>query len=300
MNAMIDRACISLTNKCNLKCKYCHFQDKQNNYSEFSIDDLKTIVDNIHDYCKQNHLEKFKLGIVGSGEPMLKFSTIIEILNHIVENKYNEFNIYTITNGTLLNERKIEELYKYKDLIKVCFSLDGYKELHNVGRMLYDNTALAINTYYLIFGEMPSINATVNLLSYQNKEKLIEFFQKHNLYDVTFSKLVGYFEKDLYISDEQFKDFMDYAESKGMKSRQFRKEKCYDCTMYGRLCGVGRTNIFITPEGIYPCGRFYKNDKYLLGSFDSNLFEVEKNVNQMKPVEDGKCYYIENVEGRNE
>ena len=57
---MIDRACISLTNKCNLKCKYCHFQDKQNNYSEFSIDDLKAIVDNIHDYCKQNHLEKFK------------------------------------------------------------------------------------------------------------------------------------------------------------------------------------------------------------------------------------------------
>ena len=147
---------------------------------------------------------------------------------------------------------------------------------------------------------MPSINTTVNLLSYQNKEKLIEFFQKHNLYDVTFSKLVGYFEKDLYITDEQYKDFMDYSESKGMKSRQFRKEKCYDCTMYGRLCGVGRTNIFITPEGIYPCGRFYKNDKYLLGSCDSNLFEVEKNVNQMKPVEDGKCYYIENVEGRNE
>ena len=298
MMSMIDRACISLTNRCNLKCKYCHFQDKQNNYTEFDINDLKVIVDNIHKYCKQNNLEKFKLGIVGSGEPMLKFSVIIELLEYIVTNNYTELNMYTITNGTLLNQRKILELYKYKDLMKVCFSLDGYRELHNSGRMLYDNTALAINIYRLTFGEMPSINATVNLLSYKNKEKLIEFFQMHGMYDVTFSKLVGYFDTDLYITDEQFKEFMDYAESKGMKSRQFRKEKCYDCTMYGRLCGVGRTNIFITPEGIYPCGRFYKNDKYLLGKYDDDLFKVEEMVKQMTPVEDGKCYYIENVEVR--
>jgi len=297
---MIDRACISLTNKCNLKCKYCHFKDKQNNFTEFSFNDLKTIIDNIHVYCMKNHLEKFKLGIVGSGEPMMKFSLLIELLEYIKSNDYSEFNLYTITNGTMLNERKINELYKYKDLIKVCFSLDGYKELHNAGRMLYDNTALAINLYCLKYGQMPSINATVNLLSYENKEKLIEFFQAHNIYDVTFSKLVGYFDKDLYITDEKFKEFMDYAEAKGMNSRQFRKEKCYDCTMYGRLCGVGRTNIFFTPEGIYPCGRFYKNDKYLLGTFDSNLFEIENKVNQMKPVEDGKCFYIENVEGCNE
>ena len=68
--------------------------------------------------------------------------------------------------------------------------------------------------------------------------------------------------------------------------------------MYGKLCGVGRTNIFITPEGVYPCGRFYKDNRFLLGSYDDEISEIEKKVNLMNPVEDGKCYYIENVEVR--
>ena len=295
---MIDRACISLNNNCNLKCKYCHFQDKQKDFNSFEIEQLKTIIDNIYTYSKKYNISRFKLGIVGSGEPLLKSELILELLDYIEQQKYNNLAIYTITNGTLLT---IDLLKRFKQHnIKICISLDGYEKLHNTGRMAYDKAMQGINNYFNVYNEYPSINATVNLVSYQNREKLIEFFQSHNLYDVTFSKLVGYFEKDLYITDEQFKEFMDFAETKGMNSRQFRKEKCYDCTMYGRLCGVGRTNIFITPEGIYPCGRFYKNDNYLLGKFDSDLFEVEKYVNQMNPVEDGKCYYIENVEGRNE
>lgn len=295
---MIDRACISLNNNCNLKCKYCHFQDKQKDFSSFDINQLKLIIDNIYSYCINNNLDHFKLGIVGSGEPLLKSDLIIEFLEYIEEKKYNVFSIYTITNGTLLTYELLKKFKKYN--LKVCISLDGYEELHNTGRMAYNLAMRAVERYYKKYDDMPSINATVNLMTYMNKEKVIDFFQSHDMYDVTFSKLVGYFDKDLYITDKQFNEFMEYAKSRGMKSRQFRNEKCYDCTMYGRLCGVGRTNIFITPEGIYPCGRFYKNDKYLLATFDSNLFEVEKNVNQMKPVEDGKCYYIENVEGRNE
>jgi uncharacterized protein len=68
--------------------------------------------------------------------------------------------------------------------------------------------------------------------------------------------------------------------------------------MYGRLCGVGRTNVFITPEGVYPCGRFYKNNEYLLGAFDSPIGEIEHKMKRLHPVADGKCYYVERVEVR--
>lgn len=295
---MIDRACISLNNNCNLKCKYCHFADKQKDYNSFKFDELKVIIDNIHDYCKTNNINKFKLGIVGSGEPMLKSSLILELLEYVKNNNYNELNMYTITNGTLLSNELLKKFLPYKDLLKICVSLDGYDEIHNLGRAAHSKVIEGINNYKEVFGDLPSINATVNIESFNNKEKLINYYQSNGMYDVTFSKLVGYFEKDLYITDDQFKDFMEYAEAKGMKSRQFRKDKCYDCTMYGKLCGVGRTNIFITPEGIYPCGRFYKNDKYLLGKYSDDLFIVDVKVKQMTPVEDGKCYYIENVEVR--
>lgn len=61
--------------------------------------------------------------------------------------------------------------------------------------------------------------------------------------------------------------------------------------MYGNLCGVGRTNIFITKRGIYPCGRFYGNEQYNYGAFDLPLGNVEQRMKQMKPLNDGECYY---------
>ena len=295
---MIDRACISLNNNCNLRCRYCHFQDKQHDFTAFNTAQLIKIVDNIHVYCVENHLDAFKLGVVGSGEPMIKKVEIVSLLNHIKAMGYSELKLYTITNGTLLSREDIEIFYCCKDIINLCFSLDGYEEVHNYGRDKFETVMQRIAWYKEIFGVSPSINATVNLLSYQNKEELIAFFKENELYNVTFSRLVGYFKEDLYITDEQYLEFMDFVRVSGLNSRQFSGGKKYDCTMYGRLCGVGRTNIFITPEGVYPCGRFYKDNRYLLGSYNDPISEIEKKVNMMKPVADGKCYYIENVEVR--
>ena len=294
---MIDRACISLNNTCNLKCKYCHFQDKMDSPESISYENLKTIVDNIHSYCKINNITNFKLGIVGSGEPMIKKNLIINMLEYISSCNYNEFNIYTITNGTLLLEEDLIEFYKYKEIIKLCFSLDGYESLHNVGRAAFSKTFNTIKLYNKIFGFMPSINATVNKISYQNKEKLIKFFKDLKIESVVFSKLVGYTESDLYINDEEFIDFLNFSKSMGYSSRQFNSIKKYDCTMYGNLCGVGRTNIFFTNEGVYPCGRFYKNEKYFLGKATDSLNVLENNMKQITPVKDGLCYYQQNVEG---
>lgn len=295
---MIDRACISINNNCNLRCRYCHFQDKQHDFASFNAVELIKIVDNIHVYCVENQLDVFKLGIVGSGEPMIKKLEIISLLNHIKAMDYAELKLYTITNGTLLSKEDIKLFYSYKDIINLCFSLDGYEEIHNYGRDKFEAVMQRIDWYKEIFGAAPSINATVNLLSYQNKKKLVDFFKENGLYNVTFSKLVGYFNKDLYITDEQYVEFMEFVRESGLNSRQFSNKKKYDCTMYGKLCGVGRTNIFITPVGIYPCGRFYKDDRFLLGSYDDEISKIAKKVSLMKPVEDGKCYYIQNVEER--
>lgn len=293
---MIDRACISLNNNCNLKCKYCHFKDKQKDFNSFDYESMITIIDHIHDYCLKNSLRSFKLGIVGSGEPMLKSELILSVLKYVKERKYDELKMYTITNGTLLSTELLKKFYEYRNIMKICISLDGFEELHNYGRSSFDKVMEGVDNYKKVFKVSPSINATVNYMSYKDKEKLISFFKTNNLLDVTFSKLIGCFDKDLYITNEQFNDFMEYVFKSGIDSRQFKKGKKYDCTMYGRLCGVGRTNIFITPEGIYPCGRFYKDNRFLLGEYSSNLFDVEKRVNNMEPVEDGKCYYIEKVE----
>jgi uncharacterized protein len=260
------------------------------------MQELKVIIDNIHNYCKGKGLTVFKLGIVGSGEPLLKKAELFALLEHIKENAYEEIKAYTISNATLMDEATIRQFYQHKDIIKVCISLDGYEELHNAGRANFRKVMETIELYRQIFGCAPSINATVNKLSYENKEKLVDFFLENGLNDVTFSKLVGYSGKDLYISDKEYQEFLEYIKSRGLFTRQFRSEKKYDCTMYGALCGVGRTNIFYTPEGIYPCGRFYKNDTYKLGESTDKLSCIEEEMKRLIPVCDGKCYYQVHVE----
>ena len=61
--------------------------------------------------------------------------------------------------------------------------------------------------------------------------------------------------------------------------------------MYGTLCGVGRTNIFITKRGIYPCGRFYGNEDYNYGAFDMDLESLAFQMGKMKSLQEGECYY---------
>lgn len=294
---MIDRCCISLNNSCNLQCRYCHFQDKKNGFSSFEREDIFVILDNIHAYCQSKSLRVFKLGIVGAGEPMIKKDLIIDLLSYVCDQGYAELKMYTITNGTLLNADDLRKFKHYESVINLCFSLDGYEELHNYGRAHFVDVMESIRQYKSIFGKSPLINATVNAISVKNKERLIAFFKRYDLFNVTFSKLVGYDGEDLRLSDKDFEDFMKYAETEGLHCRQFNAKPTYDCTMYGKLCGVGRTNIFITPEGIYPCGRFYMNNKYLLAKPDASLFEVEKAMTVVVPVENGECYYAKYVEG---
>lgn len=59
---MINRICISINNRCNLRCLYCHFHEK----GEMAAADMDVfrILDNVKAYAK----DTFKIGFVGNGE----------------------------------------------------------------------------------------------------------------------------------------------------------------------------------------------------------------------------------------
>ena len=73
---MIDRVCISINNRCNLACKYCHFHEK--GLSEDVPMDVTKILENLKAYAKSS----FKIGFVGSGEPLLDFKLLKEYTEH--------------------------------------------------------------------------------------------------------------------------------------------------------------------------------------------------------------------------
>lgn len=291
---MIDRACISLGERCNLKCSYCHFKNRLSGHlQEFESKELITIVDNILSYCTSNNIHNFKIGIVGSGEPLLEYNKIRELIDYIQEKPSSPLSFYTITNGTLINEEIVRFFYQNRELITLCFSLDGYGELHNIGRQNYQMTYDGISQYEAMFSQKPPINCTVHKKTILNADLVRKFFVDEGFSNVTFSKLEDSTQSDLTISKLEYSKFIADCNGFPFSVRQLRPEnsKKYDCTMYGKLCGVGRSNIFITKLGIYPCGRFYGNSKYNYGPYDTDLHKIENELSKMQKLNDGECYY---------
>lgn len=291
---MIDRACISLGEKCNLRCGYCHFKDRMSGKSqEFNAQELISIIDNISFYCDSNGLKQFKIGIVGSGEPLLEYGKIKTLINHVHRSGYNYFSFYIITNGTVINDDMIDFLYQNREMITTCFSLDGYEELHNIGREKFQEVYQGIIKYEAIFSKKPPINCTVHKETIQNADAVRQFFANENFTDVTFSRLVDCNNENITITDLEYVTFIQDCAGFPFSVRQLKSEnnKKYDCTMYGKLCGVGKNNIFITKIGVYPCGRFYGNESYNYGPFSTDMHDIEMKMTEMKVLNAGECYY---------
>ena len=67
---MVTRACISINNRCNLNCTYCHFHEKKDYIQEDNMDVI-TILDIIASHIEDNDIDLFKLGFVDSNREMI-------------------------------------------------------------------------------------------------------------------------------------------------------------------------------------------------------------------------------------
>ena len=223
---------------------------------------------------------------------MLNFNDIVTIVNEIRSySKCKSIKLYTITNGTILTDEMLFFFFENRDLIDLNFSLDGYKEIHELNRPYYNETMKNILKYEKVFGYKPIINAVVTKRTIENKDEVVDFFLKNNFNKVNFSIIFGTDDKLLSISNKTYNNFIDYCNEKGLLMRQKSNEKKFDCSKYGNLCGVGRNNVFITKSGIYPCSRFLGDNNHVLSGFEADFFEVEKNLQTYKKPRDGECYF---------
>ena len=196
---MINRICISINNRCNLACRYCHFREKGK--IESSDMNVFEILDNVKAYA----MKKFKIGFVGNGEGFLDWELLKSYIKYIEDNPF--ISAYTITNGTIrLPDDDIRFLEDHH--INVGFSIDGNKELHDYYRCnSFDSAVSNVEYYKSITGHYPTFNATVGKESLENADKIIAFFSKYGT-RVTFSRMIGKYG----ITLKQYRDFLAYAE----------------------------------------------------------------------------------------
>lgn len=253
---MIDRICISINNRCNLACRYCHFHEKGVN--EDSDMDVYKILDNVKAYAKGT----FKIGFVGNGEPFLDWNKLKSYIVYIED--CSNIQAYTITNGTIaLSDEEWEFLEKHR--INVGFSVDGYRELHNLNRCdSFDRAMNNVEEYMRVTGHYPTFNATVGKESIQNANRVIAFFKNYGT-KVTFSRMIGKHG----ISLQEYRDFLVLAE----KEIPIRRGGL-DCTMYGGKCGAGINNFFFANGKVYLCGNCI--DQEPLGDSSMTFEELER------------------------
>ena len=275
---MITRVCISINNRCNLNCKYCHFHEKKDSIVESEMDVFR-ILDNIRQHIERNAIRSFKIGFVGNGEPLLEFEKLRKYIDHIADLlEAGIVSAYTITNGVMLSRSMLEYLSANK--VNVGFSIDGLKAVHDKWRCnSYDKVMQSIELYREVVGTYPSMNCTVGRDVLDNADETIEFFETFGS-RITFSRMIGQYG----ISLSEFNTFLD----KAAKTLNVRRGG-YDCTMYGGMCGAGMNNIFYANGKIYVCGNCV--DIQTPFSSDTPLDAVRFDIQAF----DRKCCYKESV-----
>lgn len=153
---------ISITGACNLKCRYCFY----NNEME-QLRDLKT----------EQWLAFFKtlsqMGVMDlslTGGEVFTRPDLYELIDGIIENRMR-YNL--LSNGTLIDEKVIEELSKGKRRLRLDYiqvSIDGSRaEVHNLSRPGSFSRALAGLKLLLRHHFPVAVRVTIN---------------KHNLHDL--------------------------------------------------------------------------------------------------------------------
>lgn len=241
---MIDRACISINNRCNLNCAYCHFHTPEKANFKAAEMDVYSVLDNIKRHIEKYAVNVFKLGFAGNGEPLLDYELLRGYIEYIGGYlKTGRISAYVITNGTLITKDMLEFFKKHN--VSVGFSLDGLPEIHNKFRCNTHSAVMrAAELYRLVNGRCPPLNCTVGRDTLEKAEETVAFFESFNS-RITFSRMIG----PLGITLEEFHKFLETA-----KTRLDVRVGKYDCTMYGGKCGAGINNIFYANGNVYLCG----------------------------------------------
>lgn len=181
---------LELTEKCNMRCKYCIYHSGNGGYREFGRNDMNFEVAKLalDQFLTDSKKEELFVSFYG-GEPILCFDMIKQCTEYCL-NTYPNKNIrFTMTtNATLVTEEIATYLASLPKAI-ITVSLDGPEEIHDRNRVFQNNAGSFEKTMkglkYLVeaFGDRAKesiiINSVIADYSTSTLEKIQQFFDTH-------------------------------------------------------------------------------------------------------------------------
>lgn len=170
---------IDMTNRCNMKCKYClrNTGDDSNSISDKVLIDICKY---IADYCDCENKYKITVQPWG-GEPLLEAEKIF-----MMQQEFEKRKLYPCisieTNGLLLTDELIDKLYEKRIMVSV--SIDGYEKIHDMqrtrlsGRPSHSTVENSLKRLHEKYGDNIGIITTLTSNSSNKVEEIINYLVK--------------------------------------------------------------------------------------------------------------------------
>lgn len=302
---LISSAFLNVTQKCNLKCKYCFVcqQPKEITY-EVAQDAAKFLARNALESGTTPSINFF------GGEPMLRYKDIIKPLTEWIRDVYGDkFELSLTTNGTLLTE-EIMEFFEENN-IGMLFSIDGDKTTQDINRPYHSGKGSFESLEHVIdlvlkYHPNMTFRATVDPPTHKELFNNYMFAVRKGYTNSFFipNSFSDWSEKELEELDKELDKICDYyiqelkADRKPMSFSHFDRARA-DIVRIAKLkdddyredgkglpacgrCGLGANRfaaIGVTGN-IYSCQEMVENpevgDKFLIGNIYSGIDDAKR------------------------
>jgi len=275
-NKNIKYITFSVTDDCNLMCKYCYFTHKTNK-NKLSFDVAKEAID----YILSEPMFLIHDGVVWDfigGEPTLEMELIDKICDYILYKMYalNHkwlycYRIMIGTNGLLYNSPRFQSfLRKHGKNLHVNITVDGSKEKHDLSRIKkdgsgsYDDIIKILPLWFRQTGNYSTKSTFAHADLPYLKDSIINLWNlgfKNVMANVVFENVWN--ENDDIIYEKQLRDLADYIIDNRLWNdvsvRFFSPSIGYpieDVEMKSNYCGSGNMLAIDYRGNFYPCVRF--------------------------------------------
>jgi radical SAM protein with 4Fe4S-binding SPASM domain len=280
---------------CNLSCKYCYADDK-NNHEDIDLQYVSVISKLIVENCKRNKLP-FILGFRGSNEPLLKpelIKSCFKICKEIAEKSKVKFYTHTITNGVIPKETAI---WASKNINEILLSWDGYENIHNENRIFpngkpsFEYVRNSADIFLKSNFTKLKVRATITKSSENKLLEIAKYFKEVGIKYLDFNPL--YQNENNSVNSHLFPDKVNFVRN-FIIARNWAKNNKIDIefagtrlnTIHDKQCGIFQKNYAITPDNYltacFQATQNYnnKNEKYIFGNY--NKLNNSININWEK------------------
>lgn len=276
---------LSISEVCNLNCKFCYATDRKENNSKMTFDDYKVVVDDI-----VSHFGCVSFSITG-GEPLMN-RDCFDIAAYI---KSKGCVTDLLTNATMLDESNIQKVKDYFE--RVTISMDGStKSLHETfrGSDTYDRTqhAIALLQEY----QVPyTLSMTVNKLNISDVENMARKYKGNLIFAPLFpAGNAKKMEEDISITGKQY--YQALKQASGVDPLGYC-EPTLDAAMKCRRCkcAIGGAELSISASGdVYPC-QLLHYPEFLIGNIHE--CKVSEMIAQSLVIEKCAKMTVDNIDG---